>query len=97
MELAPKGQALGTFDDVEFEQESVGYLPGDKLIMYSDGLFEIKNKNSAYGFATFKDFIKANQNRGGGELAEAVEKELEQFWDGESDRDDMALIVVEFQ
>lgn len=41
--LRPNSRPLGLFEDAEFVEESCCLRPGDKLVMYSDGISEARN------------------------------------------------------
>lgn len=41
--LCPNSRPLGLFEDAEFVEESCCLRPGDKLVMYSDGISEARN------------------------------------------------------
>ena len=45
--LNPNSRPLGLFEDAEFVEESCRLRPGDKLVMYSDGISEARNAEGA--------------------------------------------------
>lgn len=94
--LDATGMVLGIFEDAEFSQRTEGYEPGDKLFMYSDGLYEVQNKGAIYGFEKFKSMVNEFRKNSGEEMIHAVMKEVDAFWDGESPQDDQAAIAVDF-
>ena len=94
--LDTTGVVLGIFEDAEFGQATESFSVGDKLFMYSDGLYEVQKNGDIYGFGKFKELVHGFRKKNGKEIVEAVMKEIDAFWDGESSRDDMAAIAVEF-
>jgi serine phosphatase RsbU (regulator of sigma subunit) len=62
VQLKLQGGLLGIFPSTHFEQETVQLKPGDKLVIYSDGLDEIIGENADSpedGFIFNEDFRKA--------------------------------------
>lgn len=96
-ELDAEGTILGFFDDAEFEEKTVPFAKGDKLFLYSDGIFETQGKEKGlYGMARLKNFILAHRGETGHVLLEKLNAEVDAYWDGETVRDDVAEAVVEF-
>ncbi|MBI3793628.1 MAG: fused response regulator/phosphatase [Nitrospinae bacterium] len=95
-DLTTDGVVLGMFEEAEFGQATVKFSGGDKMLMYSDGLFEVWKGEEIFGYSRFRDLVKNNGRQNGEELVKSVIGEIDGFWDGESLRDDMALIAVEF-
>jgi sigma-B regulation protein RsbU (phosphoserine phosphatase) len=94
--LESTGVVLGMFDDAEFGQATEKFAKGDKLFMYSDGLYEVQSGSEIYGFGRFKELVNSFREKNGKEIIDSVMGEVDSFWDGESSRDDMAAIAVEF-
>jgi sigma-B regulation protein RsbU (phosphoserine phosphatase) len=54
-QLQSRGGLLGVFDDAEFEQETVQLVPGDKLLIYSDGCDRLVGDCNEQGGFVFTD------------------------------------------
>ena len=96
-ELDSLGSIVGMFDDAEFGEATVPVGKGDKIFMYSDGIFEVPGKDgNLYGLQKLKELLSANRAKPIRELIETVIKDVDGFWDGESQRDDVAVVALEF-
>jgi sigma-B regulation protein RsbU (phosphoserine phosphatase) len=59
-ELMTKGVALGTFPGVTYRCQSIEVEPGDRLLILSDGTFEVETApGDMLPFASFVDFLAA--------------------------------------
>jgi sigma-B regulation protein RsbU (phosphoserine phosphatase) len=95
-ELNSDGDVLGMFEAARFEEITQKFVAGDKLFMYSDGIYEVNNKGTLFGMDRLKTLVNDKKANTGKELIDAVIKEVDAYWDGESALDDMAIVTVEF-
>lgn len=95
----PKGFPLGTdpgprFDKV-IKSEDVLLEPGDKMIIFTDGITEAMNKlNEEFGDARLLEAIKGNGAKSGKDVLDAVIKKVEAFVNGADQSDDIAVVVL---
>ncbi|NLH07214.1 MAG: PP2C family protein-serine/threonine phosphatase [Chloroflexi bacterium] len=93
--LVNTGIPLGVLPGVTWERGSVGLMPGDLLVMYTDGITEARN---AQGEFFGEDRLRAVVRRHLGESAQAVREGILQttldFIDDAPQDDDITLLVV---
>jgi serine phosphatase RsbU (regulator of sigma subunit) len=95
----PKGFPLGTdpgprFDKV-IKNEDVLLEPGDKMIIFTDGITEAMNTvNEEFGDARLIDAIKKNGGKTGKEVLDAVIGRVDEFVNGAAQSDDIAVVVL---
>ncbi len=59
-QLMTRGVALGTFPGIAYRCEAIGIEPGDRLLILSDGTFEVETApGEMLSFADFVDFLAA--------------------------------------
>ncbi len=91
------GGPVGFIESMEFNQDKIKFSTGDKLFLYSDGLFEMRGTDEEiYGMERLADKVDSLKNKDGKTIIETLVKEVDLFWNGNSDCDDVAIIVVEF-
>ena len=92
----PRNRVLGWFDDPGLEQGSVKVLPGDRLVLYTDGWLEAKSVDGeTFGEHRFAEALTRLGILGGEALVEELVREVERFAAGKLD-DDLTMLVVEF-
>ncbi|MDD2190856.1 MAG: PP2C family protein-serine/threonine phosphatase [Eubacteriales bacterium] len=81
-------------EKVEHKQVKVAVKTGDRIILYTDGITEARNKENEY-FETnrFLETIKNNISLDGKELANTIINEVESFSDKRV-LDDMAIVIA---
>ncbi len=60
--LEAGGMVVGLFDNMEYEEETVEFLPGDIFIAFSDGMTEPENDFGEFGEERLLETIIANRN-----------------------------------
>jgi serine phosphatase RsbU (regulator of sigma subunit) len=90
------GPMVGSFDLVPFAEGKVALAPGDRIVMYTDGLSEAMDaQREMYGDERLVDLaasLPAGQSAR--ESIDAIMGALAHFLDGEEPQDDMTLLVV---
>lgn len=88
------GAPLGIFPDRTYGDASVQLEPGDRLILYTDGLTEATNSNGQeFGESKLVDLGILNVALDASHLLEAIMKEVATF-SGGSFQDDFTLVVA---
>lgn len=91
------GMPLGIFQDVTVTTEDVCLLPGDVLLLYSDGATEARRPDGAlYGHQRLADVLARMRGVPVSALVEAVENDLQEYTDGRT-HDDVALLATRVQ
>jgi len=94
--LEGKGTPLILLDDFITNSYSVPLQKGDRLFLFSDGLFEIFNPdNEFYGIEKFYDNIQSKINLKGKEFLNAVSDFAMEFSHNVI-KDDMTMLLIEF-
>jgi len=93
--LRPTGMALGVSDDARWKQKEARMIPGDILVLYTDGITEA---NNPAGVFFEEDRVIETILEHGGESAHqilnALLEETQRFIGHAPRQDDIALIVV---
>ena len=95
--LRPAGKILGVLAEVPFEMSQAPLEPGDRILLYTDGLFEAPNEQlECYGEARLEDFIRAHAHLDAAAFADEL-MAVVTAWSGGEDRldDDIALVVMD--
>jgi sigma-B regulation protein RsbU (phosphoserine phosphatase) len=93
--LRKTGMALGVTEDVIWEQEVVQLVPGDVLVLYTDGITDAEDgKGTFFGQERLLGSVQANLGRSAQEMQDALMAEVHEFVGDAPQFDDIALMVV---
>ena len=96
--LESTGLPLGMLEAATYEMKKFLLLPGDKIVLYSDGLSEAENAEGVFfdrrGFA---ETLRANASLGCRELQAKLVEAVEDFSEGTELSDDITTLVVQYQ
>ena len=96
--LEPTSFPIGLFPDFEFPQQECQLLPGDKLVIYSDGVSEAENFSAEqFGEERLKEVVARNALGTPRELLDTIQREINSFTAGAAQRDDLTLLVLGYQ
>ncbi|MCB1177141.1 MAG: serine/threonine-protein phosphatase, partial [Leptospiraceae bacterium] len=96
LKLSSTGKLMGVTEDVEYKEEIVEFLPEDKLILFTDGMFEeLNEKDEEYGEERFLKFLSGQNNNTSESIIENAKNEIKNFLSESFQRDDMTIIVVD--
>ncbi|MCX5882022.1 MAG: PP2C family protein-serine/threonine phosphatase [Deltaproteobacteria bacterium] len=94
-ELKGKGMALGIFDDADYVQSERGVLPGQALIIGTDGIWEMHNpEGEMFGRDRLKEIIRCYAESSADEIVHNIMNGLEQFRYPLEKEDDVTLVVI---
>ncbi len=86
---------LGDLLKPKFVNHQVLLFPGDKLILYTDGLTDARNaRNEEYSLQGLKSIILKNYKWGADHLTEAIIRDIKHYT-GEQPADDITLLAVD--
>ena len=96
--LEPTSFPIGLFPDSEFPQQECRLLPGDKLVIYSDGVSEAENfSDEQFGEERLKAVVARSASGTPRELLQTIQREINAFTAGAAQRDDLTLLVLGYQ
>jgi sigma-B regulation protein RsbU (phosphoserine phosphatase) len=84
--------------EMVFSEEKVRLTPGDRVLLYTDGLTEYHNAaGELYGSTRFLARLEALRERPLADMVEAVRLSLREFGGGAKPADDMTLLGIELK
>ncbi len=94
-QLKEHGPALGILEDVTFPTGKLALLPGDILLLYTDGVVEMSNQ-AGFGFGRDRLVAVIHENRElpAGQLIQAVIQATQAYSGAGSYVDDFTLVIV---
>jgi sigma-B regulation protein RsbU (phosphoserine phosphatase) len=93
--LARTGIVLGVFEDRTWEQEAVQLVPGDVLVLYTDGISEAQNERGEfYGEDRLLEYVTANLGRPAWEIRDGVVEDVQAYVGNAPQHDDLTLAVL---
>ncbi len=94
-ELYPTGMALGILEDALFEQRTVQMMPGDLLLLYTDGVPDATRDNGErFQMPRLRQVILDQGNGAAGDVLSALSGSVAAFTGTSEQFDDMALVVT---
>ncbi|MCD6451517.1 MAG: serine/threonine-protein phosphatase, partial [Acidobacteria bacterium] len=94
-ELKKGGFFLGIFPEVRYEMDEVELIPGDLLLLYSDGLTEATNeKEEEYGEERLISLVKRERDLPLAKLRERIIDDLLTFTGEKPFSDDLTLLLI---
>jgi phosphoserine phosphatase RsbU/P len=96
--LNQRGPVIGLSEDTVYQEETVSLAKGDKLILYTDGVFENRNVHEEYlGRQRFYETLNRYGHKPVGELIEKSYLQIEKFSNAAEPDDDISILGVEFK
>ena len=95
--LDTSGFFIGLAIDSKYEEKTLQIDPGDRLLLYTDGITEIKNTNGdEFGENRLAKFLVDNISIKGEEFCNLLFKEIVSYAPHENRVDDIAFLNIEF-
>jgi serine phosphatase RsbU (regulator of sigma subunit) len=89
------GVPLGLFDDGTTRTEQLRLAPGDTLVLYSDGVTEMRAASGAlYGSARLAEVLTRNLGSPAAHIVKAIEDDIGAFGHGAANHDDVAVLAT---
>lgn len=96
--LSSWGFPLGVRRRENFREHTVDFEPGDRLVLYSDGLIEaIDDDGEPFGFERFEQTILSAGHLGADDMKKALLNAVKKFTRNRPPEDDQTLVVVAFE
>ena len=95
VELNRGGPALGVFDTADYEEAIVDLLPGDALLLYTDGVIEAANEDSKeFGVKRLQQTVVVTSELSAFKTVRAILDATRAFSGTDSFADDFTLVVI---
>jgi serine phosphatase RsbU (regulator of sigma subunit) len=95
--LDTKGPFLGVFDDARFEESSATMVPGDRFVLFTDGIVEARNfLKEEYDVSRLEAVVGKGHSSPAGDVVEAIVADIDAFTMSAPRRDDQTLLVFDF-
>ncbi len=89
------GLLLGAIEECEYEEGTVTLLPGEMLVLYTDGVTEAQGKGKRqYGEKRLFGVLKQCCGKAAQQVLQAVVDDVERFCQGIPQADDITLMVI---
>lgn len=96
VELMPQATFLGFFEPVEYRTDTVILQPGDRLIFYTDGLYECQRvPGDDFGIERVTGMILTAKDKGLDSLLHELINSLIEFMDGGAFDDDITIVGLD--
>lgn len=99
--LDSEGTYLGTFDDGGFIDKNIRFETGDKLVLYTDGLTEVRNEEKKlFSKERLAELVRENHALPAESLNKLLIENVENYGstDGNKDfSDDLTLVIIDFK
>jgi sigma-B regulation protein RsbU (phosphoserine phosphatase) len=93
--LRRTGMALGVSEEAQWKQKIIKLLPGDYLVLYTDGITEAQDAQGRFfGEERLMDNILAANGRPAHVVRDALLEAVHQFVGRGSPQDDITLVVI---
>jgi sigma-B regulation protein RsbU (phosphoserine phosphatase) len=101
VEVCENGLLLGHFPEETYSVVQVPLEPGDRAVLYTDGILEARNPaEEMFGAERFMRSLEYNHSLGSELLADSLLDELSRWsghTKGEDQEDDITLLVIDFK
>lgn len=96
--LPTTGMPLGMLEPAEYTVEALVMEPGDKVVIYSDGITEAEDAGGKFfGKDRLREVLGASAPEDCGVVHGAILRAVEQFTGGAVQTDDITLVVIEYR
>ncbi|MCL1864296.1 MAG: SpoIIE family protein phosphatase [Spirochaetes bacterium] len=89
-----EGVPIGVMEDTEYKQAKVKFNPGDIVVLYTDGITEMRNEHKEeYGIQRVKKLILNNNHLNASEILDILISDVEAFRGDTPPHDDTTALV----
>jgi sigma-B regulation protein RsbU (phosphoserine phosphatase) len=92
--LSEGGIVLGVFSDASYEEVEVPFAPGDRLLLFTDGITEANNARSEeFGMDRLTELLTAHRNKPASQMLGAILHSVAQFT-AQGFQDDATVLII---
>lgn len=92
--LEPTGSAIGLVEKAEYQEKQTSFLPGDVLVLYTDGVTEaINDQAEEFGPDRLYQLVATNKSMTAVEIVRIIRDSLSTYSDGQPFADDTTIVV----
>ena len=96
--LEATGMPVGLMEAAEFGVAEQRLAPGDKIVIYTDGVTEAQNAaGEFFGKKRLREIVTAHAAASCQSLHDAIQQAVTEFTEGAPQSDDITLVVLEFR
>jgi serine phosphatase RsbU (regulator of sigma subunit)/pSer/pThr/pTyr-binding forkhead associated (FHA) protein len=96
--LRTTGLPVGMLESADYQVETLDLEPGDKLVLYTDGLTEAEGPDGEFlGMDALKNMLRSLSGQSCGDLHSSLCREVQVYTEGAVLSDDITLLVLEYQ
>lgn len=93
--LMEGGVALGVLPDALFEERPIALMPGDLLLLYTDGVSEAENVDGEqFGRDRIEESLRERMTRSAQDIVDGLVEDVREFAGEQGQTDDLTLMVV---
>jgi sigma-B regulation protein RsbU (phosphoserine phosphatase) len=97
-QLESTGMPIGMMDVAAYGMKTVQLEPGDKMVLFSDGVSEAANEQGeCFDKRRLAEVLKAGAKASCSELHAKLIQAVEEFSDGDEQADDITIVVLEYR
>jgi phosphoserine phosphatase RsbU/P len=95
--LDPTAMPVGLIEGAEFPVAAERIGPGDKIVIYTDGVTEAQDRDGGFfGRKRLREIVTAHAAESCGGIHDAIQEAVASFTEGAPQSDDITLVVLEF-
>lgn len=96
--LESTGMPVGLVEEAEFSIESLRLNPGEKIVIYSDGVTDAEDvSGQPFGRGRLREVIERHSANPSSELHAAIQEAVAVFTEGAQQADDITVLVLEYR
>jgi len=95
--LDSTGLPLGMLDAASYETRMLQLEPGDKIVLFSDGLSEAENAEGQFFERSLRELLEAHASAGSTELHQRLIQAVNEFTEDADPGDDITTLVLEYR
>jgi sigma-B regulation protein RsbU (phosphoserine phosphatase) len=95
VKVALRGDIVGVFDHVAFDRKEITLAPGDRVLLYSDGLVEAEGKSAGARAAGINRLMEICAESHGSTLSHLIETLTERVFKTHIPEDDIVILGVD--